>query len=75
MPAAAAAAMPRWPFVFGTMTLLTFLMMFALASTSTVSGSAPSVLRASAAQYATAIGSVQPMAGCSSSFRIATYSR
>ena len=33
--------MPRWPFVFGTMTLLTFLMMFALASTSTVSGSAP----------------------------------
>jgi len=40
-----------------------------------VPGSAPSVLRASAAQYATAIGSVQPMAGCSSSFRIATYSR
>lgn len=50
MPAAAAAAMPRRPFVFGTMTLLTFLMMFALASTSTVSGSAPSVWRASAAQ-------------------------
>ena len=47
---AAAAAMPRRPFVFGTMTLLTFLMMFALASTSTVSGSASSVWRASAAQ-------------------------
>ena len=49
MPAAAAAGMPRSPPVWGTTTLLTFLMMLPLTSTSTRSGSAPRTLRALAA--------------------------
>ena len=49
MPAAAAASRPFMLSVLGTMTDLTFLIMLPLASTSTLSGSSPSVLRAAAA--------------------------
>lgn len=72
MPAAAAAGMPRSPPVFGTKTHFTFLMMLPLAVTVTRAGSAPSVRRATAAAYAIAIGSVQPIAGRSSSFKTCT---
>ena len=48
-PAAAAAGRPLSPPVFGTTTLLTFLMMLPLASTSTRSGMTPRVSRAFAA--------------------------
>ena len=51
---------------------LTFLMMLPLASMSTRSGMQPSTSRAFAAPYASAIGSVQPIAGTSSSRRILT---
>ena len=64
--------MPCAPPVLGTTTLLTFLMMFALAATSMRSGSAPSASRAFAAASATAMGSVQPIAQTSSSSRMAT---
>ena len=69
-PAATAASMPDRPFVFGTITLLTFLMRLPLASTRTSSGRQPKTSRARAAPYAMAIGSVQPIAGISSSRRI-----
>ena len=49
MPAAAAAFRPFSPPVFGTMTLLTFLMMLPLTQISTSSGSAPRVFAAMAA--------------------------
>ena len=42
--------MPRRPFVLGTTTLLTFLIMLALARTSTLSGLAPRASAALAAQ-------------------------
>ena len=70
MPAAAAASMPLRLLVLGTTTLLTFLMMLPLASTRTDSGSTPRSSRALAAPYAMAIGSVQPIAGTSSSCKI-----
>jgi len=63
--------MPLRPSVFGTTTLFTFLMMFPLRAAVICSGSRPSRLRSFAAQSAIAIGSVQPMAGISSSRRMA----
>ena len=71
-PMQAAAAMPRRPPVFGTTTLLTFLMMLPLASTTILSGSFPRAALAEAAQYARAIGSVHPIALISSRRRIST---
>ena len=56
------------PSELGTVTLLTFLMMLPEHPTSSVSGSHPSTKRASAAAYATAMGSVQPSAQMSSLF-------
>ena len=71
-PMAAAASMPRSPPVFGTMTLLTFLMILPLAATSISDGSIPKAFLATAAQYAIAIGSVHPIAHTSSRFKIST---
>ena len=71
---AAAASIPFSPPVLGTVTLLTFLMMLPLTSSSTPSGWTPSSSRALAAARAMAMGSVQPMAGRSSSWRICRYS-
>ena len=68
IPAATATATPRSPPVLGTTTLFTFFKILPLTATSARAGIAPSVSRASAAAYATATGSVQPMAGISSSF-------
>jgi hypothetical protein len=48
MPAATAVRSPFRPPVCGTITLLTFLMMFPLTVSTTRSGSLPSVCRASA---------------------------
>ena len=50
MPAATAARMPFWPPVLGTVTLLTFLMMFPLTCARTRSGIRPRACRALAAQ-------------------------
>ena len=70
IPAAAAAGMPfKWS-VLGTITDFTFLMMLPLAPITTLSGSSPSTFLATAAAYARAMGSVQPMAGLNSSSRI-----
>ena len=71
IPAATDEAMPFIPPVFGTTTLLTFFIMLPLTSTLTLSGMAESCSLASAAAYAKAIGSVQPIAGINSSLRIA----
>lgn len=60
--------MPCMPPELGTVTLFTFLMMLPEQPTSSDSGSAPRVARASAAAYATAMGSVHPSAQTSSSF-------
>lgn len=67
-PRIAAASTPRMPPELGTVTLLTFLMMLPEQPTSSDSGSHPSTSRASAAAYATAMGSVQPSAQISSEF-------
>ena len=66
----AAASMPCMPPELGTVTLLTFLMMLPEQATRRRSGSAPSVSRARAAAYATAMGSVQPSAHTSSRLRM-----
>ena len=72
MPAAAAEATPLSPPVQGTITLFTFFNMLPETVISTFSGIRPSVLFARAAAYATAMGSVQPIAGRSSSFKMFT---
>ena len=70
-PAAAAASMPFSPPVCGTTTLLAFFTMLPLTSSSMRSGSPPARSRARAAARAMAMGSVQPIAGMSSSSRVA----
>ena len=55
----------------GTTTDFTFFRMFPLTSASTFSGFPPNTSRSFAAQYATAMGSVHPVASRSSSRRIA----
>ena len=70
MPAAAAASIPFKPSVFGTITLFTFFIILSLTPISTLSGRFPRIFFALAAAYAIAIGSVHPIAGTSSSFRI-----
>ena len=72
-PSVAAASMPRMPPELGTVTLLTFLMMFPLHATVRCSGRARSAPLASAAASATAMGSVHPRAQMSSSLSIATW--
>ena len=72
MPAAHAASIPFLPSVFGTVTDLAFLMMLPLTRTRALSTDSPSMRRASAAAYAIAIGSVQPIAGRSCSFKMVT---
>ena len=64
--------MPLSPPVLGTVTALTFFTMLPLTSARQASGSAPRACRALAAARAMAMGSVQPMAGISSSSRIFT---
>ena len=71
MPTAMAASMPRRPPVLGTTTDFTFFRMFPLISASTFSGLPPSTSRSFAAQYATAMGSVHPVARRSSSAKMA----
>ena len=71
-PAAAAASMPFSPPVLGTVTAFTFLMILPLTSTRQRSGTVPNAIRALAAAKAMAMGSVQPMAGISSSSKIFT---
>ena len=73
IPAAAAAGIPFMPPVFGTITLFTFLIILPLASMITSVGIWPNTSLAFAAQYASAIGSVQPNAGVSSSRKICSY--
>ena len=73
VPTAAATSRPRLPPVLGTTTLLTFLMMLPLTWSFTCWGSFPRVWRATAQAWATAMGSVHPMAGFNSSRRICTY--
>ncbi len=73
IPAATEAASPFSPPVCGTTTLFTFFTIFPLTESVILSGSAPRVSRAVAAARATAIGSVQPIAGNNSSFSISMY--
>ncbi len=70
MPAIALAAIPLSPPVLGTVTHIAFLTMLPLHSTSTLSGIQPRTSLALAAAKAIAIGSVQPIAGTSSSLNI-----
>ena len=71
-PAAAAALMPIRPPVPGTTTHFAFFTRLPLTYRSSFSGMQPSACFAFAAQYAMTMGSVQPMAGTSSAFRILT---
>ncbi len=70
IPAATAASIPFKPFVLGTTTLLTFLIIFPLTSTKHRLGLTCNISRALLAQYDNAIGSVHPVAGTNSSFKI-----
>ena len=72
-PMATEAFNPFIPFVLGTMTLLTFLIILPLAKISTLSGIPPNTSLAFAAAYARHIGSVQPIAGTNSSFKMLMY--
>ena len=73
VPAAMAAAIPFRPPVFGTVTLLAFLMILLLTSKIQRSGLHPNRSRHLAAAYAIEIGSVHPIAGRSSAKRIFVY--
>ena len=71
-PAATEDSMPRSPPVLGTTTLFTFFIRLPLTATRRKAGVRPKVWRTLAAAQASATGSVQPMAGWSSSSRIRT---